>query len=72
MVDDLTRPEPDEEQVQSRAELTADEKEAGSDDPLDQARLILEDSEERKVDRDAAPGSFVEHRRSDDTVEPLE
>jgi hypothetical protein len=58
--------------VQSRAELTAEEREAGSDDPVTQARVILEDSEERVAGRDAAPGSFVERRTSEETVEPVE
>jgi len=74
MTDSTPVPQPavDDELVQSRAELNADEREAGSDDPVAQARVILEDSEARVEDRDAAPGSFVEHRTSDETVEPLE
>ena len=60
----------DEERVATRAQLVGEEHDAGSDDPRAQARAILEDSEERTRDRDAAPGSFVEHRRSEDTVPP--
>jgi hypothetical protein len=65
-------PAVDEELVQSRSELNAEEREVGSDDPVVQARTILEDSEARVADRDAAPGTFVEHRTSDETVEPLD
>jgi hypothetical protein len=63
----------DERLVARRAEeLTTDEKAAGSDRPEAQARAILEDSEARAADRNAAPGSVVEQRRSEDTVEPLD
>ena len=60
----------DDERVAKRAGLVGAEAQAGSDDPEAQARAILEDSEMRTADRDAAPGSFVEHRRSEDTVPP--
>jgi hypothetical protein len=60
----------DEERVQQRAELTGEEQAAGSDDPVEQARLILEDSDIRQADRDASPGTVLEHRTSDETVEP--
>jgi hypothetical protein len=76
MTDPTRAPQPDravdEDLVQRRAELNAEEREAGSDDPVAQARTILEDSEARVEDRDAAPGTFVERRTSDETVEPLE
>ena len=58
----------DEERVSSRAELTAEEKAAGSDDPEAQAEAILEDSEERTASRDASPGTHLEHRTSEDTT----
>ena len=60
----------DEERVQHRAELTGEEQAAGSADPVEQARLILEDSDVRQTDRDASPGTILEHRTSDETVEP--
>jgi hypothetical protein len=45
----------------------------GSDDPVGQAEAILEDSEERTADRNAAPSTLVEHRRSDEVaVDPEE
>jgi hypothetical protein len=37
---------------------------------MGQAEAILEDSEARSVDRDAAPDAVVEHRSSDDVTEP--
>ncbi|MCU1373429.1 MAG: hypothetical protein JWO68_715 [Actinomycetia bacterium] len=41
-------------------------------DPAEQHELILEDSEERAADREAAPDSFVEHRTSDEATPPAE
>jgi hypothetical protein len=38
----------------------------------EQQEIILEESEERTQDRDAAPDSFVEHRTSDEATEPGE
>ncbi len=63
-------PTVDEELVSSRAELTAEEKTAGSDDPKAQAEAILEDSEERTASREASPGTHLEHRTSEDTTPP--
>jgi len=60
----------DERLVARRSELLPEEKRAGSEDPGAQARAILEDSEARAADRDAAPGSVVEHRRSEETADP--
>jgi hypothetical protein len=60
----------DDDRVAGRADLTAEEKAAGSGDPHEQARLIIEESDARQEDRDAAPDSVVEHRTSEDTVEP--
>ena len=62
--------EVDEENVDTRAELTAEEKVAGSDDPHAQAEAILEESEERVASRDAAPGAHVEHRTSEEATPP--
>ena len=62
--------ERDVERVQSRAEsLTADELEAGSDDPDAQAKAILDESDAR-VDRVSPPGKPVESGQSDDNVAP--
>ena len=61
---------PPEARVHERADLLPEEKTVGSADPEAQARQILADSDARSEDRDAAPGKFVEHRRSEDTVEP--
>ena len=61
------------ERVESRAaHLRPEEQRAGSDDPEAQAEVILEESDIRSADRDAAPDKFVEHRTSDETVEPLD
>jgi hypothetical protein len=64
--DPSTRPAA--EQVQTRAALLPEEAAVGSDDPLAQAEVILEDSAERTEDRESAPTTFLEHRRSEDTV----
>jgi len=68
---DIEVPE-DDPRVAARAELLDEELEAGSDDPLAQARAILEDSEERTLRPGSAPGTFVEHRLSEDTIDVLE
>ena len=61
----------DDARVKSRADsLTADEVAAGTDDAEAQAAAILEESDEREGDRVDPPGQGVEHRRSEDTVEP--
>jgi hypothetical protein len=41
-------------------------------DPTEQQELILEDSEERAADWDAAPDSVVEHRTSEEATPPPE
>jgi hypothetical protein len=69
-VSEPTQPPVDDERVAARAELHPEEEAVGSDDPEAQARAVLEDSEARQADRDAAPDAVVEHRRSEDTVEP--
>ncbi len=66
------RPTPeDDPRVASRASLLDEEREAGSDDPVAQARVILEESDERTLDRDAPPGT-IEQRASEDTIDVLE
>jgi hypothetical protein len=60
----------DDERVSTRAELLAEEKAAGSDDPVAQAKAILDDSEERIASNDAAPGTHLEHRTSEDATPP--
>ena len=39
--------DPGEDRVKGRADLLPEERAAGSDDPLEQAKAILEDSDER-------------------------
>lgn len=71
--DDVTTdPDPDDERVESRSTLLDAEREAGSDDPEAQARAVLEESDERQADRNAAPGSVVEHRTSDEATPPVD
>lgn len=41
---------PDEERIESRAELLPEEQAAGSEDPHDQAEQILRESDERTED----------------------
>jgi hypothetical protein len=54
--------------ISERSELTAEERAAGSDDPVAQAAAILTESDEREeLSRDA---DGIERRRSEDTVEP--
>jgi hypothetical protein len=63
---DPSTPPPD--AVEERAEeLTAEEKQAGVDDPAALAEAVLAESEERTFDRS---GTAREHRASEDTVEP--
>ncbi|WP_127504505.1 hypothetical protein [Actinoplanes solisilvae] len=54
------------------ADLLPEELASGSADPRAQAEAILEESDEREDDPEAAPDSFLERRRSDETVEPGE
>jgi hypothetical protein len=72
-----TNPEPetspseidlDDERVQQRQALTAEEQAAGSDDAAAQAQAILVESEERILDPDGDHGTFDEARHSEDTV----
>ena len=58
------------ERISTRAELLPEEKVVGSDDPQAQAATILEDSDLRAADREAAPGKFVEHRTSEEATPP--
>ena len=54
--------------IAERAELTADERAVGSDNPVAQAAAILAESDERAELAPDADG--IERRRSEDTVEP--
>jgi hypothetical protein len=59
----------DHDRASSRAaHLLPEEQEVGSDDPVAQADAILADSDIREHDLEAAPDSFLEHRRADQTV----
>ncbi len=54
--------------VSERAELTADERSVGSDNPVAQAAAILTESDERA--QRSRDDDGIERRRSEDTVEP--
>ena len=54
--------------IDGRSELTVTEWAVGSDDPVAQATAILADSDARTELPRETPG--LEHRRSEDTVEP--
>jgi hypothetical protein len=65
--------EPNDDRAAQRAdELLPEERRAGSDDPEAQAEAILEDSDERTDDREAAPGTYLESRDSDEATPPLD
>jgi hypothetical protein len=53
---------------QRAADLLPEERVAGSADPRAQAEAILSESDEREGDLEAAPDSFLEHRRSGETT----
>jgi hypothetical protein len=59
----------DDARVSSRSELLPEEEAAGSDDPAGQAAAILEDSDQRIADRDAAPSATVEKRSSEEVTD---
>lgn len=60
----------DERTERRAAHLLPEEDAVGSDRPTAQAEVILEESDARSEDRDAAPDSFVEHRTSDEATPP--
>lgn len=68
----MSSPEaPDDRREQSRATSPLPEEEAaGIDDPDAQAAAIIEESDERQADREAAPGSVIEHRTSSEATPP--
>jgi hypothetical protein len=61
-----------EDRVASRASLLPEEAAAGTDNAQRQADAILADSDARSANLESAPGSFVEHRTSDDATAPPE
>lgn len=57
--------------IHSRADkLLPEERAAGVSDPNALAEAVLAESDERQVDREAPGGVGVEHRRSEETVDP--
>jgi hypothetical protein len=58
----------DDERTHLRAgDLLPEEAAAGVDDPEAMAAAVLAESDERQADRDAAPGSRIEHGKSPTT-----
>ena len=45
-----------------------EERSAGTEDPVRQASVILEESDKRQLSRDAAPDTVLEKRRSSETA----
>lgn len=60
----------DERTGRRAADLLPEETATGSADPQAQAEAILAESDEREAEPGAAPDSFLERRRSDETVYP--
>jgi hypothetical protein len=63
--------EPDDERVESRADLLPEEEAAGSDDPTAQAREILSESDERVVSREDVVTDHIEERTSDEVTDDV-
>jgi hypothetical protein len=61
-------PQDDRRVAERAAELLPEEQAVGSDDPEAQAEQILAESDERTMDRDAAPSTHLEHRTSDEVA----
>jgi hypothetical protein len=61
------------DRVEQRASaLLPEETSTGSADPEAQAAAILAESDEREEHPGSAPGTFLEHRTSDQTVTPAD
>ena len=56
------------DQIERRAQLLPEERTVGSDAPLEQAQVILEESEERTEHPDPDASTQSGRRRSEDTV----
>jgi len=57
---------PDEDHVESRADLLPEERRAGSEDPHDQAEAILEESAERTEDPEGTGAESVQTSTPDE------
>jgi len=63
---------PDDRAESRAADLLPEERAAGSADPEAQAEALLEESDEREGDLEAAPDTVLEHRTSAQTITPQE
>lgn len=57
--------------TERRRDLLPEERAAGSESPEAQTEAILEDSDVRQADRNASPGTHLEHRTSDEATPPV-
>ena len=75
MTDRPAAPQPErpiDDRVARRAKaLLPEEKAAGTADPAAQAEQILAESDERQLDREAAPDTVLERRTSDEATPPI-
>jgi hypothetical protein len=62
------QPEAHDSHVDRRAQLLPEERTVGSEDPLEQAEVILEESRERTENPDPDASTQSGRRRSQDTV----
>ena len=62
------QPDAQDSHVDRRAQLLPEERTVGSEDPHEQAEVILEESEERTEHPDPDDSSQSGRRRSEDTV----
>jgi hypothetical protein len=56
----MDEPRPEADRVDSRAELLPEEETVGSDAPVDQARVILEESDERTDDPEGTRRDYTQ------------
>ncbi len=56
----MDEPRPEADRVDSRAELRPEEETVGSDAPVDQARVILEESDERTDDPEGTRRDYTQ------------
>lgn len=59
----------DDERVEGRATLLPEERAVGSDAPLEQAEVLLEESDLRTDDPDEAVQQPIEHRTSEQAAD---
>lgn len=63
---------PDEERIESRAELLPEERAAGSEDPHDQAEQILRESDERTAHPEETGAESVQTSSQEERPDPAQ